>query len=157
MNATKLLKEQHDEVRDLFKRYEKLDGADRDTKLALFREIKKKLEIHAAIEEEIFYPPLRRARHQDAREDVAEAYEEHHLIKTVLRDLSSVDPSREEQFDATMKVLKENVEHHADEEEDDLFSDARKVFSKDQLEDYGQRLESRTRELEDSYASAVVR
>jgi DUF438 domain-containing protein len=157
VNATKLLKQQHDEVRDLFKDYEKLEDGDRRKKLALFHEIKKKLQIHAAIEEEIFYPPLRQARDRDARKDTAEAYEEHHLIKTVLRDLSSLDPASGAQFDATVKVLKENVEHHADEEEDDMFSDARKVFSKDELEDYGRRLEARTLELERSYASDVVR
>jgi DUF438 domain-containing protein len=155
MDATKLLKEQHDEVRELFKRYEKLEDGDRRERLDLFREIKKKLEIHARIEEEIFYPPLRRARREQARQDVAEAYEEHHLIKTALKDLSSVDPATEAEFDGTMKVLKENVEHHADEEEDDLFGDARKVFSREQLEDFGRRLETRTRELEESYAAAV--
>ena len=157
MDATKVLEQQHDEVRKLFKEYDKLEDGQRTEKLDLFRTIKKKLEIHARIEEEIFYPPIRRARRQDAREDAAEAYEEHHVIKTVLRDLSSVDPASEEQFDATMKVLKETVEHHADEEEDDLFSDARKVFSKEQLDDFGERLEMRTGELEDSYAGSVVR
>ena len=157
MDATKVLKQQHDEVRDLFHRYEKLDDHDWQQKQELFREVKKKLEIHARIEEEIFYPPLREARREEARKDAAEAYEEHHLIKTVLRDLSSIDPATRSEFDATMKVLKENVEHHADEEEDDLFRDARKVFSREQLDDYGERLELRTRELEESYAGTVVR
>lgn len=157
MDATKVLKTQHDEVRDLFKEFEKLDDGDRTGRLELFREIKKKLEIHAQIEEELFYPPLRKARDEEAREDTAEAYEEHAVIKTVLRDLSSVDPAREEAFDATMKVLKENVEHHADEEEDDLFSDARDAFDRDELAALGDRLQARTRELENSYASSVVR
>jgi len=157
MDATNILKEQHDEVRQLFERYEKIEDGDREARLELFGEIRKKLEIHAQIEEEIFYPPLRRARRQEARQDVAEAYEEHSLIKTVLRDLSSVDPESETQFEAMMKVLRENVEHHADEEEDELFHDARKVFSKEQLEQYGEWLDMRTRELEETYASAVVR
>ncbi len=157
MDATKVLKTQHDEVRDLFKKFEKLDDGDRTGRLELFRQIKKKLEIHAQIEEELFYPPLRKARDEEARQDTAEAYEEHAVIKDVLRDLSSVDPGREDAFDATMKVLKENVEHHADEEEDDLFSDARDVFDHDELTVLGERLEARTRELENTYASSVVR
>ena len=157
MDATNVLKDQHDEVRQLFQRYEKLEDGDREERLELFGEIQKKLEVHAQIEEEIFYPPLRHARRQQARADVAEAYEEHSLIKAVLRDLSSLDPASETEFDATMKVLKENVEHHVDEEEDELFHDARKVFSKEQLEQYGEWLEMRTRELEETYASAVVR
>jgi hemerythrin superfamily protein len=157
MDATKVLKTQHDEVRDLFKKFDKLDDGDRSGRLDLFRQIKKKLEIHAQIEEELFYPRLRRARDEEARQDTAEAYEEHAVIKDVLRDLSSVDPAKEDAFDATMKVLKENVEHHADEEEDDLFSDARDVFNRDELATLGDRLEARTRELESSYARTVVR
>lgn len=157
MDATKVLKTQHDEVRDLFKKFDKLDDGDRTGRLELFHQIKKKLEIHAQIEEELFYPPLRKARDEEARQDTAEAYEEHAVIKDVLRDLSSVDPGTEEAFDATMKVLKENVEHHADEEEDDLFSDARDVFDHDELATLGERLEARTRELENTYASSVVR
>ncbi len=157
MDATKVLKTQHDEVRDLFKKFEKLDDGDRTGRLELFRQIKKKLEIHAQIEEELFYPPLRKARDEEARQDTAEAYEEHAVIKDVLRDLSSVDPGRKDAFDATMKVLKENVEHHADEEEDDLFSDARDVFDHGELTVLGERLEARTRELENTYASSVVR
>jgi len=115
MDAITLLKQDHTKVRALFKEYE--DAGDRaiQTKHRLFDEIKQELDVHAAIEEEIFYPAVKRLRAEDARDLVLEAIEEHHVIKTLLKELAGLTPE-DEAFDAKVKVLCENVDHHATEE-----------------------------------------
>src|SRR5262249_44618971 len=111
-------------------------------------EIGAKLTLHTKIEEEIFYPALREVPSKKAEEMVLEAYEEHHVVKLVLAELPKVDPE-DERFEAKMTVLEELVEHHVEEEEDEMFKLADKM-DEDELEALGERL---TEEAERAEAS----
>src|SRR5262245_10741245 len=113
MDALDLLKEDHAKVADLFEQLETV-GEDQQGKKKLFQQIKTDLETHTFIEESVFYPALE--KHEELRDIVNESYEEHRQVKNLLTEISElVDGS--EKFDAKCTVLKENVEHHVEEEE----------------------------------------
>ena len=143
MNAIDLLKKQHKEVKSLFKKMEKTE-AGRDRREFL-DQIATALQGHTAIEEEMFYPAVKGLETKKAEEMVAEAYEEHHVVKLVLAELPQVDVE-DEHFGAKMTVLSELVEHHADEEEEEMFKTAKKIGD-DELEDLGTRMEARFEEV----------
>jgi len=139
MKATDLLKKQHKEVKALFKKVENTENG--RERRRLMDEIATALEGHTTIEEEMFYPAVRGLETQKAEEMVMEAFEEHHVVKLVLAELPQVDPE-DERFEAKMTVLSELVEHHADEEEKEMFKAAQKL-GKDELESLGERMEER--------------
>lgn len=143
MNAIKLLESQHRKVEDLFAQIEKAKSE--DAKDQLFTDIADKLAVHATIEEHHFYPAVKAKRTEDI---VLESLEEHVGIKRVLADLLATDAS-DSTFDAKIAVLKEQVSHHVDEEERELFPKVRKLFDRDQLEALGQEMSSEQSELED--------
>lgn len=143
MSAIDLLKSQHREVEKLFEQFESAKGDDQ--KERLFVTIADKLAIHATIEEKIFYPEVRARRTEDI---LLESLEEHVQIKRVLSDLLDMECS-DERFDSTMKVLKEQVEHHVEEEENDLMPKVSKLFDKDTLEMLAQNMKSLEEELEE--------
>jgi iron-sulfur cluster repair protein YtfE (RIC family) len=146
MNAIELLKKDHRKVAGLFKRYEAAEDEAAEEKEELFRMIKRELDVHARIEEEIFYPAAKQAPSEEAKELVAEAGEEHKQIKTLLAELDGMDAD-DEQFGAKMTVLKEDVEHHVEEEQDELFPKVRKALGNDRLEELGRQLEARKQAL----------
>jgi hypothetical protein len=130
---------QHREVEGFFKQIEKTEDSDERKKL--MAEIKHALELHTRLEEEIFYPAVRGLETKKAEDMVLEAYEEHHVVKLVLAELPQLDPD-DEHFEAKMTVLKELVEHHVEEEEQDkdgLFKMAKKL-GKERLEELGDRM-----------------
>ena len=139
MKATDLLKKQHKEVKALFKKVGSTENA--RERRRLMNDIATALEGHTTIEEEMFYPAVRGLETQKAEEMVLEAYEEHHVVKLVLAELPQVDPE-DERFEAKMTVLSELVEHHADEEEKEMFKLAQKL-GKDELESLGEQMEER--------------
>jgi hemerythrin superfamily protein len=139
MKAIDLLKKQHKEVKALFKKIEKTDAA--RERRQLMDQVAIALEGHATIEEEMFYPAVRALETKKAEEMVNEAFEEHHVVKLLLAELPSVDPE-DERFEAKMTVLSELVEHHADEEEEEMFKLARKI-GEDELDELGERMEAR--------------
>jgi hemerythrin superfamily protein len=147
MNAIELLLSQHREVDELFSKIESAKSEDK--KSELFDEIADKLAIHAAIEEHHFYPAVRAARTEDI---LLESLEEHLGIKRVLADLLDISVD-DETFDAKVKVLQEQVEHHVEEEESDLFPKVKKLFSKDELEAIGQSMSAEQAELEEQGAA----
>jgi len=153
MDATTLLKKDHETVRELFKKYEKLGDRATASKQRVFEEIQQELEIHSKIEEEIFYPAVRGARSKEAQEIVLEAIEEHNVVKTLLEEISDLTPEAEE-YDAKVTVLQENVEHHADEEEKDMFPEAKKHLSKEELERLGTEMEARKETLKEEVTGA---
>ena len=118
--ATALLKEDHQKVKKLFAQFEKLGVSQETEKGWIFDQIRKELTVHAQIEEEIFYPAVESAEDEEAAELVREAHEEHRIVKTLLQELSALRPA-DSRFDAKLKVLKENVLHHAEEEQDEIF------------------------------------
>lgn len=124
MKATKLLKDQHREVEDLFKQVQDTDDA--DERRDLLDQIKEKLEMHMAAEEQVFYPAVKEVNVKKVEDLIPEAYEEHHVVKLVLTELPQVDPE-DEQFKAKMTVLEELIEHHVKEEEKEMFKIAEKL------------------------------
>jgi hypothetical protein len=134
-NALELLRSQHDEVEDLIDEIE--DSDDPDDKAELFIELADKIAAHAMIEEKIFYPSIMVDR---TREQLIEATEEHLAVKRLVADMMALSPD-DEHFDAKLTVLKENIRHHAhDEEEDKLFPIVEQMFSSDELAALGNEM-----------------
>jgi iron-sulfur cluster repair protein YtfE (RIC family) len=151
-DAIALLKTDHAAVKGLFEKEGKLKKQDGEKKASLFNQIKAALEVHATIEEEIFYPAVKKARSENVKDEVREAYEEHKQIKSLLAQISSIT-SADETYDMKIKVLKEDVEHHIKEEEGEMFPDAKKFLGEHQLIELGAKLESRKEQLEATLTS----
>ena len=146
-DAITLLKEDHKKVRGLLSQLEKTTERGAARRAKLLKQIEGEIKVHTTIEEEIFYPAYRDAvRKKDDRELYQEALEEHHVVDLVLPELKDADPAGEV-FGAKAKVLKELIEHHAEEEEKEMFPKARKVLGAAELRDLGARMESRKRAL----------
>jgi hemerythrin-like domain-containing protein len=136
MNALTLLKDDHDKLKKLLKEGEKKDAP--QERRSMLNEIAHEFRVHEKIEEEIFYPALK--EHPRARDIVLEGYQEHHVVDVLLRELEGMPPS-DERWAAKLKVLTENVEHHIEEEEDEMFSKAKKVFDDNELDSLGNQME----------------
>jgi len=150
MDATRLLKAQHAEVKGLFEKYAKAKATDK--KQDLFDKIADALAAHAAIEEKIFYPSVYVG---DLKDQLEEAVEEHLAAKRLIADLLAMEPV-DEQFDAKMVVLQEQIEHHVEEEEGQLFPKVEKAFSPQELAAMGGEMETMFEELrENSPRNAV--
>jgi hemerythrin-like domain-containing protein len=146
-DAIALLKEDHKKVKGLLGDLEKSSMRAGPRAQKLVAQIDKELKIHTAIEEEIFYPAFRDAvRSKDDKKMYYEAKEEHHVVKLVMPEVKAGGMAIEE-FAAKCKVLKELVEHHADEEEKEMFPEARKVLSRPELQELGERMAMRKKEL----------
>jgi hemerythrin-like domain-containing protein len=157
MNAIKLLKADHAKVQNLFRQYEKAGGQQREIAEQIFTE----LEMHATLEEELFYPALRgrvepttievesssaEEEAEEVEEDlVAEALEEHREVKTLIATLRALDPD-DERFQTKFAELREHVEEHVGMEEDELMPDAEAALGSE-LERVGQKLEERREQL----------
>jgi hemerythrin superfamily protein len=138
MDALELLKEDHQKVKELFEEAEETE--DEKEKRKLFDEIQTELETHARIEETIFYPAME--KREELKDMVLESIEEHKQVKTLLREMDNLK-SDSEKFDPKLKVLMENVEHHAEEEEEGkMFPKVRQLFSQQDLESLGQEMEA---------------
>jgi hemerythrin superfamily protein len=144
--ATDLLKRQHREVKGLFRSVEGSKGA--RVRRRLLERIGQALKIHTAIEEKIFYPAVREIGTDKAEDLVLESLEEHHVVDLVLAELPRVDPS-DERFEAKMTVLKELVEHHAEEEEEEMFPMAERKLGDDQLRELGQQMEATVKDMKE--------
>jgi hemerythrin superfamily protein len=140
VDAIKLLERQHQQAKELFRKIEK---AGPDEKERLFDELADALAVHAAIEEQHFYPATKDAR---TEEMLQEAVEEHLSVKRIIADLLEMEPD-DAQFDAKIRVLREQVDHHVEEEEGALFPKVRKLHSKDEMEDLGILMEETAKEL----------
>lgn len=123
--ATQVLRGDHAAVKQLFRRFEKAGDRAFETKQRLFSEIDHELEIHAKVEEEVFYPAVEDEA-ADAEDLVREAIEEHNVVRTLLGEIAAMS-SEDEQYDAKVKVLMENVEHHIEEEEGEMFPKAERL------------------------------
>ena len=138
MDAIALLRDDHKTVEQLFKRFEKAGDRAYVEKRQIVDRIIEELSVHAAIEEQVFYPVARET--VPGTEDVAlESLEEHHIVKWLLSELVDLDPEHE-RFDAKVTVLMENVRHHVEEEQDEFFPKVRAHLSRTALADLGQAL-----------------
>jgi hemerythrin superfamily protein len=148
MNAIELLKADHEKVRGLFEELTNTTSRAEKTRTQLLAKLRLELDVHTLIEEEIFYPAFREAASgADDKELIFEALEEHRAAgELVLPDLLETEVASE-RFGGRAKVLKELVEHHADEEEKDMFPKARKLLGREQLDELGAQMAERKREL----------
>lgn len=152
MDAIQLLKEDHEKVKKLFKEYESLGEKALSRKKDTADKILMELEIHAEIEEEIFYP-----RVQEATEDekikklIYESFEEHKIVKTLVAELKESEEI-DEVFEAKMKVLRESVEHHIKEEQTELFPGAKKAL-KEELKELGNEMKEKKEDLMEEKAA----
>ncbi|MGZ4707430.1 MAG: hemerythrin domain-containing protein [Acidimicrobiales bacterium] len=138
MDAITLLKEDHHTVAQLFTRFERAGDEAYETKRKIVDRIIEELSVHAAIEELVFYPTVRREV-KGATDMALESLEEHHIVKWLLSELEGMDPHAE-RFEAKVTVLIESVRHHVEEEETDLFPKVRDQLSRTRLAELGDRL-----------------
>ena len=146
MDALTLLTADHNRVRGLFARFQTAEESENVPEMTqLAAKIIVELEVHTTIEEEIFYPAIKGAD-EEIKDTVDEGIEEHHVAKVLIEEIKMLTPD-DDAWAAKMKVLIESVEHHATEEEEEMFPEVRKNFDKGALEDLGVRLEARKAQL----------
>ena len=143
MNATELLKKQHDQVKQLFQEFERAE--DEESKRLAFEQLADDLAAHATIEERLFYPAVYVG---DLKDELQEAVEEHLSVKRVIADLLEMNVE-EEEFAAKMAVLNELVEDHVEDEERELFPKVRRNFATQELEALGAAMEAMFNELKE--------
>lgn len=148
MKATTLLEQQHRKVRALFKKLE----SGRSEPGPLLTELANDLAAHMAIEHELFYPAIESLDH----ELVAEAFEEHALGEIALKRLLSTDPQDQETFKARVTAAKELIDHHAKEEEEELFPKVEKKIKEELLEELGKQMKVRFTEVREAGFEAAV-
>ena len=149
MNAIELLKADHDKVDRLF---QKVKATEESEHKALFEKIKEELEIHTHIEETIFYPKLK--EEPELEDIVLEGIEEHHQAKIFLREIAGlVDDS--EKFEPKLKVLMEDIEHHVQEEEGQMFPKVEELFDEATLEDLGKQMEEEKKNFKKSQTASA--
>lgn len=144
MDAMSLLKDDHRKVKKLLAELESTTERGVKTREELFTKVKQELVVHEAIEEEIFYPALK--EHPKTKEIALEGYEEHHVVDTVMAEIEGVAYD-DEKWGAKFTVMKENLEHHIEEEEGEMFKQARQVFDQDELAQLGESMKARKEDL----------
>jgi iron-sulfur cluster repair protein YtfE (RIC family) len=138
LDPFKLLKKDHDAFKAHFREYEKAGDRAYRTKEDIANTVFEELSAHERIEEEVFYPAVREGASKAGQEIVLEGYEEHHVADLLIEELKAMGVE-EENYDAKFKVLVENVEHHMQEEEEEMFPEARKALA-DNAEEVGRRM-----------------
>src|ERR1041384_1343427 len=138
MDALSLLKEDHEKVAGLFEQLEPTTERAVKTREDLFTKLKQELDVHAHIEETIFYPVLK--QEAETRDITLEALDEHKEIKDLLKQLSTTEPTGNA-WDNLVGDLKRSVEHHVNEEEHEMVPNAQDVRSQQQLDELGTRMQ----------------
>ncbi len=137
-DAIVLLKQDHKEIRALFREFENVGERAKKRKGRLVERILEALTVHTYIENECMYPEVRKLL-PDLEDDVLESFEEHHVADVLCMELAIMRPD-DERFDAKTTVLIENVSHHMDEEEEDWFPKVRAGLGRRQLQEIGARM-----------------
>ena len=141
MNALTLLKQDHGNVEELFRRFETAGPEDVE-ELARVRDLViEHLSKHAVVEEQVFYPAIRAKLGDENAFTVLEGLEEHHVVKATLSELEKLAPTHE-RFRAKFTVLIESVRHHVEEEENDMFPRVREAFTVEELNTMGEQMEA---------------
>ena len=155
-NAVTMLEEDHGRLRRLLG--ELTNSTERATtrRAELVREIEQEIKTHAQLEEEIFYPAFKRAASKDDKDLFYEATEEHHVVDMVLPALKAANPKSPE-FEAKAKVLKDLIEHHAEEEETEMFVKARRIFGAQKLNELGNLMQMRREMIEAMWKNPLLR
>jgi hemerythrin-like domain-containing protein len=146
-DVLELLKQDHQNVAGYFAQLEATDKSETQLREGLFAQLKYELETHAAVEEKLFYPKLQKIAGD--RPLIAEALAEHAVVKQLLGKLALL-PMADKEWMMLLKLLKQKVEHHVDEEENKIFPAARAEFSEEQLKEWGRRLEAEKEAMDDA-------
>lgn len=145
MDIFDILHADHENVARLFSRIESLSPRATKTRQATFMHLKKELDKHSRAEEKVFYPELK--KRDQSHFGALEATEEHHVLDLLLKELDAMPDKDSEQWLAKLNVLKENVEHHVEEEEEELFRQAREFMSEDEAVSLGEKFTGKKRLL----------
>ena len=148
MDAITLLEQDHQKVKKIMAELEKTTERGVKTREELFTKLVNELVVHEGIEEQIFYPRVKeQATTKKLEEIVTESFEEHHFVNVVIAEIKQT-PYDAEEWTAKFSVMKENIEHHAfEEEEGEMFPKVRKIFSKAELEEMGTEMEELKQQL----------
>jgi hemerythrin-like domain-containing protein len=138
MDALSLLREDHQKVKKILQELDSTTTRGVKTREQLFTKLTSELTVHEKIEEEIFYPALK--EQPKAKETVLEAYEEHHFVDEIKSQIQGT-PFDAEEWGAKFSVMKENIEHHLQEEEGELFKHARELLGTTELQKLGERMQ----------------
>ena len=143
MDAISLLKQDHRDVKALFREFQGLGDRAESSRQKLFEAIDEALTLHTKIEERLLYPAVKERANSDERLSVLESYEEHAVVKTLLKEIEKIDPS-DETYRAKVKVVIDCVEHHVEEEEEKggLFDIARELLGQEALEAMAEQIEA---------------
>ena len=145
MDALELLTADHNRVRGLFARFQAAEGENDAQAARLAEKIFTELDVHTNIEEQLFYPMVTKLN-EEIHDLVTEGLEEHHVVDSLMEEIKGLTPS-DEHWAAKMKVLIENVEHHAEEEEEELFPKVRKAMDENARTELGRQLEARKAQM----------
>jgi hemerythrin-like domain-containing protein len=150
MDALQLLKEDHDKIKKILTLIDSSTERGVKTREEFYTKVKHELQVHEAIEEEILYPALK--DHPKAKDLVLEAYEEHNVVDIVMAE---IDETRfdDEVWGAKFTVMKENLEHHIEEEETEMFDQCRQVFDVGELQELGDEMQARKEALQSEAAA----
>jgi hemerythrin superfamily protein len=151
MDALTLLKKDHSTVRSLFSKFDRTNKTAYDKRDEIFGQVRRELQLHSRAEEEIFYPAIK-ALNGEGRRLVSEALKEHKQVDELLTRISRLKAT-DKNFDEKFETLIENVEHHIEEEEGEIFQFAEKNCSPEELQDIGRQIEDRKRALDQQMAA----
>jgi hemerythrin-like domain-containing protein len=144
MDPITMLKGDHDEVKAILAHLEETTERAEVTRTEGLEKLQDALSVHETIEEEILYPALK--GYAKTKDITLEAYEEHHVVDMVMRELEET-PVTDETWGAKLTVAKENLEHHIEEEEGQMFEQARQVMDPSELDELGDEMDARRKEL----------
>jgi len=145
MDAIDLLKADHRKFKKLFRTYEAAGDRAYQKKKDLADKLFMEITIHSMVEEELFYPAVKERANREGKRLVAESVEEHHIVATLIEEMKVLDP-KDERFEAKFSVLQENIEHHIEEEENELFPEAEELLGT-RIKNLGAQMEERKDEL----------
>jgi len=149
MNAIELLKADHNKVSRLF---QKVKATEEGEHKELFKQIQEELEVHTHIEETIFYPKMKEK--SELEDLILEGIEEHHQAKMFLREISALSETSEK-FEPKLKVLIEDVTHHVQEEEGEMFPLIEELFDEATLAELGAEMEEEKQRFKKTYAAGA--
>ncbi|MDB5104800.1 MAG: hemerythrin [Fibrobacteres bacterium] len=139
MNVYEILQKDHETVKALFGKLEETTEDQVEERERLFQTLNQELTVHAAAEEKFFYPALKNV--EESEDDTLEAIEEHKVVKKLLKELEANQKGTKE-WAAKLKVLQENVEHHVEEEEGELFEKAEDILDEEEADSIGEEIEA---------------
>ncbi|MDY0038781.1 MAG: hemerythrin domain-containing protein [Desulforhabdus sp.] len=145
----KILEKDHDEIKSILEKLEKTSEGSAKTREDYFDNLKQELIPHMKAEENHFYPALKKK--EETRETALEALEEHHVAELVLMELDKMT-KKEENWGAKLTVLKELIEHHIEEEEEEVFEDAKEYLDEGQIEKISKAFEKEKQQAKQNLA-----